>query len=86
MRTIYKRPDDWVYASVAMNGAQPYWPNSIDRVYVNRAAKKIGLKKRIGWHTFRHTFGTMLNANGENPKVIQVEMLLSGRSQGSELA
>ena len=24
-----------------------------------------------GWHTFRHTFGTILNANGENPKVIQ---------------
>jgi|SRR4051794_9811038 integrase len=34
-------------------------------------ADKIGLKKRIGWHTFRHTFGTILNANGENPKVIQ---------------
>ena len=27
--------------------------------------------KRIGWHTFRHTFSTILNANGENPKVIQ---------------
>lgn len=24
-----------------------------------------------GWHTYRHTFGTILNANGENPKVIQ---------------
>ena len=58
-------------ASVAMNGTQPYWPNSIYRVYIKRAAKKIGLKKRIGWHTFRHTFGTILNANGENPKVIQ---------------
>ena len=33
--------------------------------------KKIGLTKCIGWHTFRHTFGTILNANGENPKVIQ---------------
>ena len=29
------------------------------------------MQKRIGWHTFRHTFGTILNANGENPKVIQ---------------
>ena len=71
MKTIYNRPDDWVYASVAKNGTQPYWPNSIYRVYIKRAAKKIGLKKRIGWHTFRHTFGTILNANGENPKVIQ---------------
>jgi integrase len=71
MKTAYNRPDDWVYASVAMNGTQPYWPNSIYRVYIKRAAEKIGLKKRIGWHTFRHTFGTILNANGENPKVIQ---------------
>lgn len=71
MKTIYNRPDDWVYASVAMNGTQPYWPTSIYRVYIKRAAKKIGLKKRIGWHTFRHTFGTILNANRENPKVIQ---------------
>jgi len=54
-----------------MNGTQPYWPNSIFRVYIKPAAKKIGLTKRIDWHTFRHTFGTILNANGENPKVIQ---------------
>ncbi len=55
----------------AKNGTQPYWPKSIYRVYIKRAADKIGLQKRIGWHTFRHTFGTILNANGENPKVIQ---------------
>src|SRR4030095_11588234 len=71
MKTIYNRPSDWVYASPAKNGTQPYWPKSIYRVYIKRAADRIGLKKRIGWHTFRHTFGTILNANGENPKVIQ---------------
>lgn len=71
MKTTYNRPNDWVYASPAMNGTQPYWPNSIFRVYIKPAAKQIGLTKRIGWHTFRHTFGTILNANGENPKVIQ---------------
>jgi len=71
MKTIYNRPGDWVYASPAKKGTQPYWPKSIYRVYIKRAADKIGLRKRIGWHTFRHTFGTILNANGENPKVIQ---------------
>jgi integrase len=71
MKTIYNRPSDWVYASPAKKGTQPYWPKSIYRVYIKRAADKIGLRKRIGWHTFRHTFGTILNANGENPKVIQ---------------
>jgi integrase len=25
----------------------------------------------VTYHTFRHTFGTLLNANGENPKVVQ---------------
>ena len=29
------------------------------------------VQEHIGWHMFRHTFGTILNANGENPKVIQ---------------
>jgi integrase len=69
--TPYNGPSDWVYASPAKNGRQPYWPSSIYRVYIKRAAEGTGLKKRIGWHTFRHTFGTILNANGENPKVIQ---------------
>ena len=71
MKTIYNGPSDWVYASPAKKGTQPYWPKSIYRVYIKRAADKIGLRKHIGWHTFRHTFGTILNANGENPKVIQ---------------
>ena len=71
MKTTYNRPSDWVYASPAKKGTQPYWPKSIYRVYIKRAADKIGLRKHIGWHTFRHTFGTILNANGENPKVIQ---------------
>jgi site-specific recombinase XerD len=44
--------------------------DSIFRVHIKPAAKKIRLTKRIGWHTFRHTFGAILNANGENPKVI----------------
>ena len=25
----------------------------------------------VSYHTFRHTFGTLLNANGANPKVVQ---------------
>jgi integrase len=48
-----------------LNGVLVAW------VYIKRAAEEIGLRKRIGWHTFRHTFGTIQNANGENPKVIQ---------------
>jgi len=42
MKTIYNRPDDWVFASPATNGKQPYWPNSIFRVYIKPAAEQIG--------------------------------------------
>jgi len=27
--------------------------------------------KQVSYRTFQHSFGTLLNANGENPKVIQ---------------
>jgi integrase len=33
--------------------------------------KAAGIHKRIGWHTFRHTFGTLLKANGEDIKTVQ---------------
>ncbi|HLJ89913.1 MAG TPA: tyrosine-type recombinase/integrase, partial [Candidatus Angelobacter sp.] len=30
-----------------------------------------GIHKHIGWHTFRHSFSTLLLANGEKVKVVQ---------------
>jgi site-specific recombinase XerD len=38
---------------------------------IRPAAVRAGIEKRIGWHTFRHTYSTLLVANGENVKVIQ---------------
>lgn len=38
---------------------------------IQTAALRAGVKKRIGWHTFRHTYSTTLIANGENVKVVQ---------------
>ena len=32
---------------------------------------RAGIVKHIGWHTFRHSFATLLKANGEDVKVVQ---------------
>ena len=33
--------------------------------------RKLGITKRIGWHTFRHSYSTLLKANGADIKVMQ---------------
>jgi len=35
------------------------------------AAKRAGINKRIGWHTFRHAYSTLPKANGEDVKAVQ---------------
>ena len=52
-------------------GKQPYWPSTQWRYYGKPELKRAGITKHVTYHTFRHTFGTLLNANGENPKVVQ---------------
>lgn len=54
-----------------MKGKQPYWPGTLWRYYGLPALKRAGITKDVCFHTFRHTFGTLLNANGENAKVVQ---------------
>ena len=67
----YPGPGDWVFASPAKKGKQPYWPGTLWRYYGKPALKRAEITKHVTYHTFRHTFGTLLNANGENPKVVQ---------------
>jgi integrase len=50
---------------------QPYWPDNLMKRYIKPVAKKAGITKNIGWHTFRHSFGTLLKANGEDIKTVQ---------------
>lgn len=39
--------------------------------HIRPAALRACIMRTIGWHTFRHTYSTMLIANGENVKVVQ---------------
>jgi integrase len=63
-------PGDWVFASPHMKGRQPYWPGTLWSSYRKPALQRARVTKQVSYHTFRHTFGTLLNASGENPKVV----------------
>ncbi len=67
----YPGDDQWVFASHRKKGRKPYWPHMILSRHIQPLAKKLGIDKRIGWHTFRRTFASLLKANGEDVKVVQ---------------
>jgi len=70
-QTRYKGPDDWVFASPAARGRHPYWGQCIMRTFIRPAALKVGIVKAIGWHTFRHTYSSLLRQNRTDIKVTQ---------------
>lgn len=70
-QTPYPEDDQWVFASPYTNGEMPHWPESALKNHIRPAAVKAGIRKHIGWHTFRHSLGTILNNNRENVKTIQ---------------
>lgn len=84
-KTKYARPDDYVFATDAgragkMRGKQPVWLAKIMQYHIQPAAMRAGISKHIGWHMFRHTYTTLLHANGEDVKVVQ-ELLRHGSAK-----
>ena len=74
--TPYKKPSDYVWATDAnragaKRGKQPVWLSTVMRNYIQPMARKLGIQKKMSWHTFRHTFSSILKGNGEDVKVVQ---------------
>jgi integrase len=74
--TPYKKPSDYVWATDAnragaKRGKQPVWLSTVMRDYIQPMARSLGIEKKMSWHTFRHTFSSMLKSNGEDVKVVQ---------------
>ena len=55
----------------AKRGKQPVWLSTVMRDYIQPMARKLGIQKKMSWHTFRHTFSSILKGNGEDVKVVQ---------------
>jgi integrase len=70
-RTPYQTPESWVFASPQRRGKSLYWGQQLLRHHIRPAAQRVGIVKRIGWHTFRRTYSTLLRATGAELKVMQ---------------
>jgi integrase len=67
-QNLFKQEDDWVFPNPATG--KPYWQEEIQKRHITSAAKAVGLAG-IGWHTFRHTYRTLLDETGAAMKVQQ---------------
>ena len=70
----YTQPNDWVFASKRYRGRRPIWGQAILRKYIRPVAQRVGIEKQFGWHTFRHTFSSILHDAGTN-MAVQKELL-----------
>lgn len=67
---FYKRPTDFVFASIRAKGEKPLDLGTILQRKIQPAFQKIGITG-VGWHTFRHTVGAMLAEMGEHQLTIR---------------
>jgi integrase len=70
-QTCFSDPASWVFASPQTDGAQPYWPGTLLQRHLRPVAKRLGITKQIGWHSFRRSFATLLYANENDVKTAQ---------------
>ncbi|HTE91558.1 MAG TPA: tyrosine-type recombinase/integrase [Terriglobales bacterium] len=81
----YSSPEQYVFATDSPRagenrGRQPICLATVMRHHIQPAAKRVGITKRIAWHTFRRTYSTLLHKNGEDVKTVQ-ELLRHGSSK-----
>jgi integrase len=66
----YTRPEDFLFPSHQYKGKKPLDLASVLKRHIQPAFVKIGITG-VGWHTFRHTVGTMLAEMGEHQLTIR---------------
>jgi len=69
-RAVYVAPSDFIFAG---NSGRPRWPGIMLTDHIKPAGQRAGIGK-IGWHTFRHTFSSILHDAGTN-MAVQKELL-----------
>jgi integrase len=62
--TPFAGRQDFVFASLRLNGTKPLSPDSLLKRSIKPAVVRAGIKKVIGWHSFRHSLATWLGELG----------------------
>jgi integrase len=67
----FGREEDWVFASPQKAGELPLRSTAVLANHIKPAAILAGLGRNVGWHTFRHTYSSLLRQLGVDLKVQQ---------------
>jgi integrase len=66
----YTERDHWVFASEFHFGKQPLWPGTLWRRNVVPAIEAAGIDKpKLGWHTLRRSYASLLLSSGVSLRV-----------------
>jgi integrase len=66
----YTASSDWVFASEFHFGKQPLWPGTLWRRNVVPAIQRAGIiKPKLGWHTLRRSYASLLLSSGASLRV-----------------
>jgi integrase len=69
-QSLYNKPEDFVFPSERLRGSKPLDLVSVLKKKIQPAFKRIGITA-VGWHTFRHSVGTMMAEMGEYQPTIR---------------
>jgi integrase len=78
--SLYRSEDDYLFPSISKNGVQPVQPDMILRRHIRPALERLNVRKKIGWHSFRHGLSNLLRQNRVDVKVAQ-ELLRHANSR-----
>jgi integrase len=68
---MYRSDNDWILASHHKKGKEPIRLDYAMRKNIRPVAARLGIKARIGWHTFRRSYSSALISSGAGPKIVQ---------------
>jgi integrase len=77
---LHREDEDWVFSSEMNDGEEPMWFDIALKRHIQPAARQAGIRKRIGWHSWRRSFASLLAAKKENVKIVQ-ELLRHANSK-----